>query len=54
MSRKNITNGEIVLNQIDPSDKVDGEIEVAEYDDTLTNFLEMEPESTKTFLESII
>lgn len=37
--RKNITNGEIVLNQIDPADKIEEETEVTEYDDSLLKAL---------------
>lgn len=45
-NRKNITNGEIIMNQIDPSDKIDADTEITDYDDTLLEVLEMEPEIT--------
>lgn len=40
------------MNQIDPSDKIDAETEIFDYDDTLLEVLEMEPELTETFMES--
>ena len=52
LNRKNISNGEIILNQIDPSDKVEPEAEVNDIEDTLLSVLEMEADYTTIFLES--
>ena len=41
MNRKNISNGEMVLNEIDPNDKIEADTDIIEYEDTLLGVLEM-------------
>ena len=41
------------MNEIDPIDKIDPDLEITDYDDSLLSVLEMEPVTNKTLLESI-
>lgn len=50
-NKRNITGGEIHLNQIDLNDKVDDDA-AQDYEDNLIKVLDLQPETTKIFIES--
>lgn len=52
-NKRNITGGEIHLNQIDPSDRVDDDA-TEDYDNSLLKALDVQPEQIRIFIESTL
>ncbi|KAM3144150.1 hypothetical protein pb186bvf_003612 [Paramecium bursaria] len=52
-NRKNITDGEIKLNQIEEKDKVPEEYQGQEYDSNLIKYLELDPQKERYFIENL-